>query len=81
MNSNMVKPKKNDHLHSVDNFTVALKLQRVPRKHFQFSINIFVVSYRYIRFLGKLFFFSFVLFCMCAVLTDSVRCPNESAGC
>ena len=50
MNSNMVKPKKIDHLHSVDDFTVALKLQCVARKHFQFSVNIFVLSYRYLRF-------------------------------
>ena len=58
----MVKPKKNDHLHSVDNFTVALKLQRVPRKHFQFSINIFVVSYRYIHFWESCFFFHLFYF-------------------
>ena len=57
MNSNMVKPETFDHLHLVYNFTVALKLQRVARKHFQFSINIFVVSYRYLRFWESWVFF------------------------
>ena len=62
----MVKPKKIDHLHSVDNFTVALQLERVARKHFQFSRNIFVVSYRYLRFWeGWVFFICSILHVCC----------------
>ena len=62
MNSNMVKPKKFDHLLLVYNFS--FKAAKCSSEAFS-VFYVFVVSYRYLRFWECFFFICFILHVCC----------------